>query len=68
MFVLFFLLSLVLGIHVVWTVALVLTSLLSIMFVEILEPCRVFILERRPKNKMNKNHDNAKNRKKKEAL
>ena len=56
-------------IRFVWTVALVFTSLLSIMFVEIPEPCRVFIYEHRPKNKMNKkNHDNAKNRKKKEAL
>ena len=42
-FVFFFRLSFVLCIHVVWTVALVLTSLLSIMFVEILEPCRVFL-------------------------
>ena len=37
-------LSFVLCIYFVWTIALVLTSLLSIVFVEIPEPCRVFQL------------------------
>jgi len=52
MFVLFFLLSFILCIHFVWTVAFVLTLLLSIMFVP--EPCRVFLYERRPKIKRTK--------------
>ena len=44
MFVLLLRLSFVLCIYFVWTIALVLTSLLSIVFVEIPEPCRVFHL------------------------
>ena len=42
-FVVFFRLSFVLCIHFVWIVALVLISLLLIIFVEILEPCRLFV-------------------------